>query len=286
MDLHTHTTVSDGLLTPEELVREAARLGFGIIGLTDHDTLGGIARACSEAEKHGIEIVPGCELTAYYHGHEVHILAYFLDEDNGPFNGYLARFTRARFERAREMVRLLQGLDIMLDFPGLVKKYASESLGRPHIAREIVARGYEKDVQDAFRKYLHPGMPAYVPKYLIHPRELIELILNAGGVPVFAHPYYYFNFEGIIGKLAGYGLRGLEAYHAYHSRPFVRKFLKTARTYGLIVTGGSDAHSGPGGNYLPFGSVLLSRDLIRPLRREREKIVRQRDTAREEIRHG
>ncbi|MDD5066495.1 MAG: PHP domain-containing protein [bacterium] len=272
LDLHTHTTVSDGMLTPEELVRQAFHLKFKVIGLTDHDTLNGVNRARAEAEKYGIEIIPGCELTAYSHNIEIHILAYFIEPDNRTFREYLEKFIRARFERAREMVRKLNKVKVRINFNKLVEKYQSESLGRPHIAREIVAHGYETEVQAAFKKYLLPGMPAYVPKFLIHPRELIRLILQSGGVPVFAHPYYYFNYEAIVKKMMEYGLRGLEVFHTYHSRPFTRKFMATARKFGLIMTGGSDAHSGMDGKYLPFGKVALSRNLARPLRQERDRV--------------
>ncbi len=272
VDLHTHTTASDGILTPEQIVRLAYSMKYKILGITDHDTLAGIKRARIEAEKYGIEIIPGSELTAYYYNHEMHILAYFVEPSNQYLAEYLAKFRKARFDRAKEIVNLLQKVGIKLNFKDMIDKYNTDAVGRPHIAREIVARGYEKDMQDAFKKYLVPGTPAYVPKFLITPKEIINIILRSGGVPVFAHPYYYFNFEGIIYKLVKYGLRGIEVYHSYHSPTLVRKFKQIAKKYNLVQTGGSDAHSGVNGKYLPFGTIALNQKIVRDLRRERDRI--------------
>ena len=272
VDLHIHTSASDGVLTPEEMVRLAYRMKYKILGITDHDTLNGIKRARNEAEKYGIEIIPGCELTAYYYNHEMHILAYFVDPNNAYLNAYLEKFRKARFDRAKEIVKKLNKIKIHIRYDELIRKYKTDSIGRPHIAREIVAKGYEKDIQEAFKKYLIPGTPAYVPKFLISPKEVINIVLKSGGVPVFAHPYYYFNVENIISKLVKYGLKGIEVYHSYHSAVFVRKFKQIAKKYNLVETGGSDAHSAPGGDYLPFGKIALSERIVKKLREVRDKI--------------
>ncbi len=271
-DLHTHTTVSDGILTPEELVRLAYRMKYKILGITDHDTLKGIKRARAEAEKYGIEIIPGCELTAYYYNYEMHILAYFVDPDNKYLNSYLEKFKQARFERAKEIVKKLNKIGIHINYNEMIKKYNTDAIGRAHIAREIISKGYEKDIEGAFKKYLIAGTPGYVPKFLISPKEIINIILHSGGVPVFAHPYYYFNVENIIGKLTKYGLKGIEIYHTYHSAVFIRKFKQIAKKFNLIETGGSDAHSGPSGDYLPFGKIALNLRIIKRLREIRDKI--------------
>ncbi|MBU1077385.1 MAG: PHP domain-containing protein [Spirochaetes bacterium] len=272
MDLHLHTTVSDGLLSPEELIRCAYKMKYKILGITDHDSLNGISKARQTAENYGLEIIPGCELTAYFYNNEMHILAYFIEPDNPFFRDHLAEFKEARFIRAKKIVKKLHKMNIKIDFEEMVQHSGSESLGRPHIAREIVLKGYEFDTQLAFKKYLLPGSPAYVQKFMISPRKVIRMILQAGGVPVFAHPYYYFNFEGIIHRLVEYGLKGIEVYHSYHTPELERRFKKIARHYDLIITGGSDAHSGPDGDYLPFGKVALNKNLIKGLRNMRDKI--------------
>ncbi|MBN1897981.1 MAG: PHP domain-containing protein [Spirochaetes bacterium] len=272
VDLHTHTNVSDGELSPEELVREAFNLKYKVIGITDHDTLNGIERARMEAEKFGLEIIPGCELTAYYYGHEIHILAYFIEPDHQELNSYLLKFQRARYTRARQIIKKLKKLGIDINFDNMVNKYNSDAIGRPHIAREIVSMGIESDMQMAFKKYMIPGAPAYIPKFMISPKEIISLILKADGVPVFAHPYYYFNVESIISRLVQYGLKGIEVYHSYHSPSYVRKFKQMASRFDLVQTGGSDAHSRAGGKYLPFGRIALGQKVIKNLKTIRDRI--------------
>jgi predicted metal-dependent phosphoesterase TrpH len=271
-DLHTHTTFSDGLLSPEELIQVAYRRKYKYIGITDHDTLSGIKPARKEASKYGIEVIPGCELTAYYYNNEMHILAYFVEPGNPYLEEYLEKFRKARIERAKEIIHKLNKVGIAINFDDIIKKYKSDSIGRPHIAREIVSNGYETDIQEAFKKYLLPGKPGYVPKFMISPHDIIDIILKSGGVPVFAHPYYYFNVENIVSKLSKYGLKGLEVYHSYHSPDLVRKFKKMAKKYNLIETGGSDAHSNFNGKYLPFGKVALNHNIVTNLRRLRDHL--------------
>lgn len=286
LDLHVHTTISDGLLSPEEIVKTAYRMKYKILGITDHDSLSGIDRARAAAVNYGLEIIPGCELTSYYYKSEIHILGYFIEPNNNVFNDYLKKFKETRHDRAREMVKKLNKLGIKIDFQEMIKNVNSEALGRPHIAREIVKKGFASDVQSAFENYLLPGSPAYVPKFSINPKEIIQLILKAGGVPVFAHPYYYFNFEAIIQKLISYGLKGIEVYHSFHTPVLARKFKKTAEKYGLIITGGSDAHSEPNGDYLPFGKVGLKKSIIHALREERDKIREENNrSVKEKIEH-
>ncbi len=270
VDLHLHTTMSDGLLTPEELVKIAYRMKYKTIAITDHDTLKGINRGRAAAEKYGIEVIPGSELTAYYYNHELHILEYFIKPNDEKFNKYLDKFKAARFDRAKEIVKRLNKIGVNINFKKMVDKYETEAFGRPHIAREIVAEGYENDMQDAFKKYLVPGKPGYVPKFMIGPREIIELILNRGGIPVFAHPYYYFNFEHLLKKLVDMGLMGVEVYHSYHPPHLVTKLKKLAKKYNLLITGGSDAHTGTNGKYLPFGKIKLKQNIVKNLRNARK----------------
>ncbi len=270
VDLHLHTTKSDGLLTPEELVKTAYKLKYKTIAITDHDTLEGISEGREAAEKYGIEVIPGSELTAYYYNHEIHILEYFIEPDDKHFLKYLNKFKNARFERAKEMVRLLNKIGIDIDFNEIIKKYDSAALGRPHIARELVEKGYASEMQEAFKNFLVPGKPAYVPKYLIGPREIIQLIRDCNGIPVFAHPYYYFNYEALLKKMVDMGLMGIEVYHTYHPPHLVKKLKSLAKKYNLLITGGSDAHSGPKGKYLPFGNIRLPQIIAKNLRKARK----------------
>ncbi len=272
VDLHVHTTISDGLLTPEEIVRLAHKMKYRTIALTDHDTIDGVRRARKEATKYNLEVIAGCELTAYFYNHEMHILAYYVDLTEGPLLKHLEKFKTARIDRAAEIIKKLNKIGIDITLEEVLEKFKTKSIGRPHIARLIVEKGYEEDEQIVFQKYLVPGAPAYVPKYYISPKELIGLILESGAVPVLAHPYYYFGIDTLIKRLVKYGLKGIEVYHPYHSTALERKFKNMAKEYNLVITGGSDAHSSENGAYLPFGTVRVSRRIVKKLREVRNEI--------------
>lgn len=188
-DLHTHTTASDGTLSPAELVREAAAVGLQILAVTDHDTTDGIQQAQEEARRCGLELVPGVELSTDTAGAEVHILGYFVDWRDPEFTALLRRMREDRVERAREMVRRLNRLGLPLTFDDVARQ-ADGAVGRPHVARALVAAGYVSSFEEAFTRYLARGRPAYVERRRFTPEEAVEVVLRAGGVPVLAHPLW------------------------------------------------------------------------------------------------
>ncbi|MER3460489.1 MAG: hypothetical protein C4303_04910, partial [candidate division GAL15 bacterium] len=188
-DLHTHTTASDGTLSPRELVREACAAGLKVLALTDHDTTEGIREAQGEAARLGIELIPGVELSTHVPGSEVHILGYFVDWHEQQLAGLLRRLRKGRVNRAREMVRRLNQLGVPLTFED-VARHADGAVGRPHVARALVAGGYVASFEEAFTRYLARGRPAYVERERFTPEEAVQVILQAGGVPVFAHPLW------------------------------------------------------------------------------------------------
>ncbi len=266
-DLHTHTTASDGTLSPRELVWEAGRVGLRVLAVTDHDTVDGIAEATEEAGRLGIDLIPGVELSTDVPGTEVHILGYFVDWQDEEFGAVLRRLRQGRWARAQEMVRRLNRLGVPLAFQEVARQ-ADGTLGRPHVARALVAGGYVASFQEAFDRYLAKGRPAYVERERFTPEEALQAVLRAGGVPVFAHPLWGGERERVA-RLVECGLRGIEAYYPDHSPQDVRRFLDWAQEFGLLATGGSDYH-GPGpASKAPLGGTYVPREAVEALRRAR-----------------
>ncbi len=241
VDLHIHTTISDGALTPEEVVEYAHRKGLVAIGITDHDVTEGIEIAFQAASKYGLEIVPGVELSGDYGKKEVHILGYYMDCNNEEFQKKLALFRKVRYERAEEMVKRLKGLGIEIDFKRVEEIAGKGSIGKPHIAQVLVEKGYASNIPEASWRYLGSRGPVSVPKYKLEPSEAVDIILRAGGIPVLAHPAGT-KVDELIPYLVKNGLRGLEAYDAINPPAIARYYVSLAQKYGLLVTGGSDCH--------------------------------------------
>ena len=253
-DLHLHTTVSDGMLSPEEIVAEARRVELTAIAITDHDVLDGIDLALPAGEKYGIEIIPGIELSAEYRGEEVHILGYYIDRDNDTFQRKLEGFRESRRVRAMEIVDKLGKMGMKLDYDEVLLLGDSDSIGRPHVATALVNRGYVFDKKEAFDRYLHDNGPAYVPKKKLTPDEAIAMILDVGGIPVLAHPGML--RQSIIPDMVSLGLMGLEVFHPNHSDYQLNYLRGMAERYGLLITGGSDYHGDTNGRAL-MGSIRL-----------------------------
>ncbi len=262
-DLHTHTNASDGTLSPRELVREAGRVGLRVLAVTDHDSVDGIAEAAEEAGRVGIHLVPGVELSTDVPGTEVHILGYFVDWQDEEFGAVLRRLRQGRWARAQEMVRRLNQLGVPLTFEEVARQ-ADGAVGRPHVARALVAGGYVASFQEAFERYLGKGRPAYVERERFTPEEAVQVVLRAGGVPVFAHPLWGGERERVA-QLVRCGLRGIEAYYPDHSPQDVRRFLDWAQEFGLVATGGSDYH-GPGpASKAPLGGTYVPPEAVEAL---------------------
>jgi hypothetical protein len=240
-DLHLHTQFSDGTFTPEELVERASKLGFAAIALTDHDTVEGCARAAAACAAAQLEFISGTELTAEHADTEVHILAYFVDTQNQVLLTRIAGFQAVRQNRIREMVAALNQLGIPLQAETVFALANCKSPGRPHVARALVKEKLVGNLDEAFERYLKKGRPAWIPKTKMSALESVELIHQAGGLAVMAHPGLN-RTDDIIPHLVAAGLDGIECFHTKHSTAMAERYLEFAESYHLLVTGGSDCH--------------------------------------------
>jgi len=261
IDLHTHTTASDGRCTPAELADRAAAAGVTVLGVTDHDTVAACAavrRACGTV---GVDFVPGIEITAMRDGIDVHILGYFIDPGSTDLLAFLAEQRARRITRAREIIARLGVLGVALDADAILQRGvddAGTSVGRPWIARALVDGGHVASTGDAFERWLSRGRPAFVPRLAAAPDEVIERIHAAGGLASIAHPGLIEHDEWLAG-LAAAGLDALEAYHSDHDAAVTDRYLQTAKRLKLAVTGGSDFHGDPAHGPASPGSVSLPR---------------------------
>ena len=267
VDLHTHSTYSDGILSPAMLVEEAVSRGVGILALTDHDTVAGIGEARAAGERLGVEIIPGVELSAALpSGGEVHLLGYFVDVDDPAFLEQLAGYARARIERMERMVERLSRIGAPVAVERVREIAGLGTVGRPHLGRALVEAGYASDLSDAFARYIGGGKPAFVPRPRVDPRDAIALVRAAGGVTVLAHPFSVGGVESVLDRLVPAGLAGMEVDYGEYSvedREILRQIAARRR---LIATGGSDYH-GPdlraarelGSAPVPLGAVTALR---------------------------
>lgn len=241
IDLHLHTTCSDGQDTPEELVEAALAGRYRIISITDHDTVEGVIRGLVAAEGTGMEVIPGIELSSIEGDFDIHILGYFIDYHDPEFIRRIAFFKEKRHERAEEIVMTLNrlGLDIQIDT--VLRIAHGAPVGRPHIAEALVSEELVNTYDEAFARYIGTHAPAYVPKYKVTPAEAIDLIIKTGGVPILAHPGVLNRDETIL-ELQECGLMGIEAIHPLHTLEKQVYYERLAKKYGLIATGGSDWH--------------------------------------------
>jgi len=240
-DLHLHTQFSDGTFTPEELVLYAQKNGLACIALTDHDTVEGCARAAAACAAVKMEFIPGAELTAEHEDIEVHILGYFLDIENKVLLDRIAQFQAVRQRRIHEMVAALNKLGLPLRVEAVFALANCKSPGRPHVARALVKERLIGSLDEAFERFLKKGRPAWVPKTKMSALESVELIHQAGGLAVMAHPGLNRTDE-IIPDLVAAGLDGIECFHTKHSTTMSERYLEIAEKHSLLVTGGSDCH--------------------------------------------
>ncbi len=259
VDLHTHTTASDGALRPGDLIALAERERLAAVAITDHDTLAGLAEAASAvAGLAGLRFVPGIEVSALCSDGPVHVLGLFVDPDCGELRGLIERLQRARRERNPRILARLREMGAEIS-PEDIAPPGREIVSRAHIAAALVARGFASSKDDAFRRYVGEGAPGYVAKDRLPPAEVIAAIHAAGGLAVLAHPSHVphenlAQLERIVRGLQRSGLDGLEAYHSDHTPLQTRRYLDLARALGLETTGGSDFHAG----------VIPGRSLGRP----------------------
>lgn len=246
-DLHTHTQASDGMQPPAENVRIAHAKGLAAVAITDHDTVSGVAEALEAGIKYGITVVPGVEISSRAEGKEIHVLGYYVDTEQELFLSRLAEQRDTRAARNELIIGKLRGLgiDITLDkvVAGIGRKLKpDESIGRPHIADELVRLGAAADMRDAFDKYLATGAAAYVSPPRISPGLACEWIIEAGGSPVLAHPGIYGDDALVRTLLEQCDFRGIEVWHSDHGPLEEERYLAMAGEFGLLATGGSDFH--------------------------------------------
>jgi len=243
VDLHIHSTVSDGRLSPEEVVHRAVKAGLTIIALTDHDTVDGTIPALEAAKAFPkLKVIPGVEISSYVTEGEVHILGYFIDYTHPELQATLGRMRNSRQERAQGMIAKLRDLGLPVEWERVKELAGTGSMGRPHIAQAMLEKGYITSIQEAFTKYIAHGKPAYVAQKKLSPAEVVQKILQANGLPVLAHPLTTKNPETMIAELKASGLVGIESYYKNYTAEEINGLLSLANRHGLITTGGSDYH--------------------------------------------
>ncbi len=272
IDLHIHSTASDGSLAPIEILKLAQDLNLGAIAITDHDTIAGTKDAIASGIPHSLKFLTGVEISAapppsFPISGSLHILGYAIDLDDAFLNQTLSVLQESRKNRNPRILELLSNLGIELTLDEVRHEVGECQLGRPHIAQLMVARGFVKSVDEAFKSYLANGKPAYVEKYRIDCAKAIEMIINAGGIPVLAHPYLIplkseKTLEALIMRLKEMGLRGIESYYPEHPPSLITRYNALANRYNLVITGGTDFHgaikpeikmgSGTGDLYIPY----------------------------------
>ncbi len=263
VDLHIHSTASDGKLTPAEVVQEAAARGLNFIALADHDTVDGIAPALAAAKGlPSLKIIPGVEISTDIPQGEVHVLGYFIDYADPQLRVALDRFRNSRLVRAQGMVAKLEKLGIAIDWPRVQEIAGGSSIGRPHIAQAMLEKGYIASLKQAFTDYIGRNGPAYVEREKMTPAEAVALIIKAKGLPVLAHPLTAGDPEAMTLELKAAGLAGLEAYYDGYTPEEISRLVGLADKHNLIATGGSDYHgldpateTAIGGTEVPLASV-------------------------------
>ena len=245
VDLHSHSTASDGACVPADVVREAHRLGLAALALTDHDTTAGLAEAAEEGKRLGVRVVPGVELSAVEDDQETHILGLHLS-DISPIDSKLAELRDMRRNRAAKIVELLNSQGVRITFESVLEQAGGAAIGRPHVARALIAEGWAVDSRDAFDRYLGAGRPGYVSKERLTVRDAIALIHRAGGLAVVAHPAQAGTRERIE-ALVNEGLDGIEVKHPGHSNEDVLRLSALVEHFELVPSGGSDWHGGAAG---------------------------------------
>ncbi len=267
VDLHLHTTASDGRLSPTELVQLAASQNVQFMAVTDHDSTDGLEEAFSAAKGFdGMEIIPGIELGTDIPGTEVHMLAYFIQHNRPDMQEELKRLRAGRQDRAKGMVDKLTEMGFPMDWERVQEIAGDGAVGRPHVAQAMVERGYVSETKEAFDKYIGRSCPAYVEREKMTPAESIELIKSWGGVPVLAHPIYIPNFESILGELVNAGLAGVEVYYAKCTQEQIDKVASLAAEYDLLPCGGSDYHGTDSKDEPLPGSMGPSVEVVEQLR--------------------
>jgi len=247
VDLHLHTTASDGVMSPSEIVRYAKAKGLQAIAITDHDTIEGLEEGLSEGKRIDFEVIPGIEVSAEHSPGSMHLLGFFLDIHHPLLNERLGYLQKARAERNPRIVERLNRLGIQITYEEVLKASGGGQVGRPHFAQVLIEKKYVRTFQEAFERFLKKGAPAYVDKLRFTTKEALHFINEAKGVAVLAHPNTlnmngYSELENLLLRLIEEGLKGIEVYYPEHSPLEVAKYKTLAERYRLLITGGTDYH--------------------------------------------
>ncbi len=282
IDLHIHTTASDGTMSPTAVVRYAKEKGLRAIAITDHDTVEGIAEGLREGGKLGLEVIPGVELSVDFPKGTMHLLGYYIDHTCAELLDKLTIVQGARAERNLKMIEKLRGLGIEIELSEVKEAPEHGQIGRPHFAYALVQKGHAQNIQDAFERYLRKGGPAYAEKFKFSPEKAMSVVHKAGGITVLAHPFtlnqpQQKDLEDVIVELKAQGLDGIETYYPEHSEGQTKLYRSLAQKHGLVLTGGSDFHGfnkdevdiGEG-----YGDMALSHNLLDELQARREARLR------------
>ena len=264
LDLHVHTTASDGAWSPEAVVRGALEGGLDVIAVTDHDTAAAYRPAAAASEGLPLEVIAGIEVSSTFQGQDIHVLGYFVDPASDAIAGHGARAGRRREERMREMIQRLRDQDVNVSFEEVEAAAGPDRvvIGRPHLAQALVEGGHATSVYDAFGRLIGDDCAAFVPTHLLEPMEAVEVILAGGGVPIWAHPPGDL-VDTLLPPMLEAGLRGLEVYRPRNRRADTLRLEAICKGRGLLLTGGSDWHSPDGGSAL--GDFFVTADEVEGL---------------------
>lgn len=280
IDLHMHSRASDGGMSPRELVRYAKYKGLSAIAITDHDTVDGIEDALDEAEQIDFEVVPGIEISADFDP-EMHILGYFFGQSYLNIKSILDELKKNREERNPKIINKLNEMGFKISMEEVMREAGESIIGRPHIAKVMMKKGYVDSVREAFDKYLASGKPAYFKKDKLTPEEGIREIAKAGGIPALAHPIFLDmnlnRLDELLSKLVPEGLKGIEAYYVDNSHEDTGNLLRLAIKHNLLATGGSDFH----GSFKPdieigtgYGNLYVPYELLEKMKEYNKKILK------------
>jgi len=267
LDLHVHTTYSDGDMSPAEVVETACELGLAGVAIADHDEVAGVREAMEAGKECGLKVVPAVEFSTYEGKADIHILGYLLDTQSPALLEHLTKFRDARRNRGIKMVERLREMGVSIDVDSVLEIAGEGAVGRPHIAQALLRNGAVGNYEEAFRKYIGFNSPAYVQKYQLRPSEAFEIIKEADGVGVLAHPGTLKRDDLIPGFVAA-GMRGIEVYHPKHNRALVDHYKQITEKLGLMATGGSDSHGRKDGALL-LGSCTVDSSVVEELERAR-----------------
>lgn len=246
IDLHTHTTASDGTYTPTDLVAYAKEKGLKAVAITDHDTIDGLAEAMEAGKTYGIKVIPGVEISAEYMGSDLHMLGLNVDYHQEDFIREVGRCHNLRKERNVKMIACLNDHGFQISEEDMLKRFGEANFTRAHYSQMMIEKGYVKDKKEAFDKYLNPGMPCYIPREKVTPEQAIHIVKLGGGKPVLAHPLLYHlsdeQIDELVGNLKKEGLAGMEAIYVLNTGDDTQRMSAIAKKHGLFITGGSDFH--------------------------------------------